>query len=339
MIQQYFMCLLLCMLSMILVGCEQEKPHPKPKVGVSFGVGLASRWEKEQAFMVERAEQLGMEIEVRLNKTDKPKSQVEDCLEMIASGIDVLIYTPRNVRKVDEVIAYAKQHNVKIISYARAALGTTVDLYIGLDTYKIGQSMGQYLIEKAYHGDVIILKGDPNDFNSSMLYYGAMKYINPLIEKGDMRLVADAYVPDWSPDEAKIILTKALLANNKKVSAILTPNDKIAGACAEVLLELGITTPVVITGMDAELEALKRLVSGTQDCSVYLDLRTLAYSAVEEAYNFATKKKINVNSVFDNESPKKIDAYLISGKLVTKQNIDKLFVETGLYTQKEIYGE
>ena len=44
---------------------------------------------------------------------------------------------------------------------------------------------------------------------------------------------------------------------------------------------------------------------------MYMDLKSMAYTAVNEAYNMATKKKPNVNSEFDNESKFKIDAFLI----------------------------
>lgn len=335
--RKYCAFFMFCALVLGLMGCEKEKP--KPKVGVSFGVGVASRWQKEKTFMEERAAQLGMDIEARLNLSDNSRTQTEDCFEMIASGIDVLIYTPRNVRSVDEVVTYAKQHNVKIISYARAAMGQSVDLYVGYDTYKIGKSMGQYLVEKVYRGDIIVLRGDSNDFNATMINYGAMKHIKPLIDKGDFRLVAEVHVPDWSPDAAKNIVRQALLNNGKKIDAIFAPNDKLAGASVEVLQELGITHPVVITGMDAELAAIKRIAAGTQDITVYLDLRDLAYTAVDEAYNLATKKKVNVNSEFDNESTKKINAYLVNGKVVTKENIVKILIEPGYFSREQVYGK
>ena len=43
---------------------------------------------------------------------------------------------------------------------------------------------------------------------------------------------------------------------------------------------------MIITGMDAETPALKRLLEGTQDATVYMDLKSMAYTAVNEAYNF-----------------------------------------------------
>ena len=52
----------------LAVGCSSEPQ--KPKLGVSFGVGGATRWVKEKQFMEDRAKELGADITVRFNTTD-----------------------------------------------------------------------------------------------------------------------------------------------------------------------------------------------------------------------------------------------------------------------------
>lgn len=334
--KRWLSCLCALLLLLSLNGCEDESR--KVKIGVSISVGGAARWQKDMAFMEKRAKELGADIELRLNLPDSPKTQTEDCLEMLSNGIDVLILTPSNVHKVDQLLTYAKQKGVKVVSYARAAAGGNVDLFVGYDCYKIGQSMGQHLSEKIYRGDIILLKGDENDFNTPLLYYGAMKYIKPLIESGDLKPILDVYVPKWSPAEAKRLVKEAVAANGNRVDAIFASNDRLAGAGAEALKELGVGNHVVITGMDAELAAVKRIIAGTQDATVYMDLKELAYAAVDEAYNIATEKRVNVNSELGN-STDKINAFLINGKVVTRENIDKVLIEPGHFTKEEVYPE
>lgn len=329
--------MVLCLLAAVfcLGGCDAA---PKPKLGISFGVGPAKRWPQELAYMEERAKELGMEVESRLNKTDAPKTQEQDCFELIDSGISVLIITPRDARKVENILEYAKKKNVKVIAYARAILGENIDFFVGYDTYRIGQNLGLHLVEKVYKGDIAILKGDKNDFNSPLLYDGAMMSIRPLVERGDLKIILDDYVNGWSAARAKEMLKEAVIRNNYKIDAVFAHNDIFAGAADEALQELGVKNQVVITGMDAELPALKRLVRGTQDATVYMDLKAMAYTVVSEAYNMATQKKPNVNSRFDNESPAKIDAFLINGKLVTRENLDRVLIEPGYYTREDVYG-
>ena len=63
------------------------------------------------------------------------------------------------------------------------------------------------------------------------------------------------------------MLTDAIIKNDYKIDAVFAHNDIFAGAAAEVVKELGIKNPVIITGMDAETPALKRLLEGTQDAA------------------------------------------------------------------------
>ena len=123
---------LLCCIFLVLMcvsGCDDA---PKPKIGISFGVGEAEPLAKK-GYMEERAQELGMEVETRFNKADAPKTQMQDCFELIDSGISVLILLPRR-QKANKILAYAKKKNVKVISYARAVMGEDIDFFVGYDT-------------------------------------------------------------------------------------------------------------------------------------------------------------------------------------------------------------
>lgn len=325
----FFLLVLFC------VGCDNAG---KPKIGVSFGTGHSKRWPVEIEAMKKRAEELGITIEIRHNQTDTPKTQAEDCIEMIDSGIKALILVPRDIHKNDEILAYAKEKNVKVISYARTVMGENIDLFIGYDVYKIGQNLGLHLTEKVYRGNIAILKGDPNDINAIYLYDGALKHIRPLAAQGNLNIIMDEYINRWSPELAKEKLKEAIKRNHYKIDGVFAENDRLAGAAADAVRELGIRNHVVIVGMDADINATRRLVRGTQDATVYMNLKDMAHTAVNEAYNMATNKKKNANSTYDNESDFKIDAYLINGKIITRENLDKLIIEPGIFTREEVYG-
>lgn len=316
-----------------LSGCGQSARTPK--IGVSLGVGEAARWVSEQQFMEDRAKELGAEIEVRLNKTDVP-TQEEDCRQLIDSGIDVLILTPRNANNVDAILDYAAEKKVKVINYARVVLGRPVDLFVGYDSNRMGQSMGQFISELVYQGDYILLSGDDGDNNAKLLNDGAMRYIDPI--RGSIHILVEAPVPGWSTEEAAKLVRQAVSENGNQVDAIMAPNDKIAGACADVLAELGVTDPVVITGTDAEPDALRRIVAGTQSMTIYMDLKELAYTAVDQACNMAQGKPVDVNAEFDNQSDAPVPSHLITGQVVTRENLDKLLIEPGHFTHQEVYG-
>ncbi|AVQ28474.1 sugar ABC transporter [Fusobacterium ulcerans] len=319
-----------------MIGCKQANKN-KGKIGVSFGVGEAIRWKQEKEYMQNRADELGIKIEIKLNTKDKPKTQEEDCFELIDSEIDVLIITPRNVNDMSKIIKYAEKKKVKVISYARIILKEKVDLYVGYDSKRMGQMLGQYLAEKVYKGNYILLKGDENDENANLLYEGALRYIEPI--KNDINVILDTSISNWSPKVAKELVTSAIKANNNKIDAILAPNDKIAEGCVEAIEELNINRNITITGMDAELSAVKRILNEKQDVTIYMDLKELAYTAIDEAFSMIHNKPISTNAEYDNQSGKKIPSHLITGRLVTKQNIDRILIESKVFTREEIYNE
>lgn len=140
MLKKWLSCICAAILLLGLGGCEDNSR--KVKIGVSIGAGGAARWQKDMAFMQERAKALGADIELRLNLPDSSKTQAEDCLEMLSDGIDVLIITPNNTRKVDDVLMYAKQKNTKVVSYARAVMGATSTFSSGTTAIRSGRTWG-----------------------------------------------------------------------------------------------------------------------------------------------------------------------------------------------------
>lgn len=323
--------LLVTLLMTGLVGCSSQKAI---KVGVAFGVGPASRWQTEIEYMEDYAKTLDLNLEARLNKDEASKPFVEDCKELIDSDINVLIVRPRDVKGMNEVVDYAHKKNVKIISYDSLIEGAPVDLFVGYDSVYTGQLLGRYLSEKVLSGDYILLWGDMNR-NVEDMYKGAMKYLEPM---DDINILLEYGVPGWSAEEAKKIIKQTVSENDNQVDAILAFSDSLAGACADALSELGVETPVAITGMDAELDAVKRIVAGTQSCTAYMDIQKLAYTAVDEAINLANKQEVNANHQLDNGFATAIPTYLLTRQLVTVENLDRILIDGGYYTHEQVYG-
>lgn len=330
----------LLLVSVVIIVCltfwNCKNKNETVNIGVSFGVGVAERWDKEMRFMEARAKELGVDIEFRLNR-GSVKSQNEDCIELIDKGIDILIYTPRDASDVSQVFGYARERGVYVLTYSRVVLNSKMDLFVGYDSERIGQRMGQYFTDMIYKGDIIIFSGDIEDNNAKMLKDGAMRYLEPL--RKNFNIILDSPVKGWSPELAKQMVKEAVSKNGNKIDAIFAPNDRIAGGSLEALRELGIKNHVVITGMDAELDAVRRIAAGTQDMTIYMDLRELATTAINEAVNLVKKEKVNINSEFQLPDGSTVKANLITGQVVTKENIYKLIIERGIYTNKQIYGE
>ena len=71
---------------------------------------------------------------------------------------------------------------------------------------------------------------------------------------------------------------------------------------------------------------------------MYMDLKNMASAAVDQAVALAKGEKVTANSEITNDKGEKIQVYLITGEMVTKENIDKVLIESGYYTKEQIYG-
>lgn len=331
---KYLLCLLIALAS--LSGCVERAP--KPRLGISFGVGTAQRWTYEMQVMTDRARALGLEVDARMNRNEEAKRQLADCEEMINGGIDALIVVARDVTSMKHIVRKAQARGVKVIAYARASHDARYDFYVGYDTYRIGWSMGDTLVERVARGNIAILQGDARDINVPSLQDGAMRAIQPAVDSGDLRVILNESIERWSAERAKARLKQAVARNGGRLDGVLAHNDVLAGAAAEAVREMGLKNHVSIVGMDAELSALRRLARGEQDATVYMDLKSMAAAAVEVADDLIKGRPAFANAEFQMPFGGSITAYLVNGKIVTKENLDRLIVGPGVHSHQDVYG-
>src|SRR5256886_15811120 len=149
-----------------------------------------------------------------------------------------------------------------------------------------------------------------------------MKYIKPLADKGDIKIVMDQFVKDWQPSEAQKLCEQALTANQNKVDAVLAPNDGTAGGCIQALASQGLAGKVPITGQDAELSGAIRIVQGVQSMTIFKDTRALGKKAIEMAVDIAGGKSIDTGGQVVNNNKKNAPSALRTPGIITKQNLD-----------------
>jgi D-xylose transport system substrate-binding protein len=114
-----------------------------------------------------------------------------------------------------------------------------------------------------------------------------MKYVQPLIDKGDVKVVLDQAANYWNPDEALLYTEQGLTANNNDIQCVFTSNDGCAGAAIEALQEQGLAGKVPVPGLDADLAACQRIVAGTQTMTVYRKLSIMDKAAAQAAVALA----------------------------------------------------
>lgn len=328
-------------LAVVLTGCQPAAPK-KLTVGVSLPTQREARWVSDKNTMVAAAEAAG--IDLKLQTADADMAQQATQVEaLLSQGIQVLILAPHDGGAAATLVEKAHKQNIRVISYDRLILNTDVDMYTSFDNVKVGELQGEWIVKQAPKGNYIVMSGDPGDNNAKLFKQGAMKFLQPLVDKGDIKVVADQAVANWLPSNALNIVENALTANKNKVDAILAPNDGTAGGAIQALTAQKLAGKVPVTGQDAEAAAAKRIAEGTQGMTVFKDTRELGKGAIAAAIILADAKKTIADVVYNgvkadqvvNNGKIDVPSLLLPATVITKENVQTL-VDSGYLKAEDL---
>ncbi len=328
----------LTVLFMFLYGCSTDKPSFKEdnelKIGFIYETMTVERWQRDRDIFVAKAENLGAEVIVK-NAYEDSSRQGEIGIEMINQGADVLVIVAYDKDSLKDLVKYAHSRNVEVIAYDRMIRDVDVDFYISFDNTEVGRLMGISATEKVPEGNYLILNGSRRDNNSSMLNDGYYSVLIPLIDKGAINIAGETWIDAWR-DEGSYDFVSKFLNNGQKVDAIIAANDQLAEGAVTALSENRLAGTVFVTGQDAELGACRRIVEGTQGCTVYKPIDILAEGAAEVAVKMAKGEDIGPCKEMSNGSANvRYKVYL--PQLVTKDNIDDTVIKDGFFTAEQVY--
>lgn len=307
-----------------------------PKIGFSIDDLRLERWARDRDYFTAAADKLGAKVYVQSADASEQR-QIAQIENLISRGVDVLVIVPYNATVLNNAIREAKKAKIKVVSYDRLILNADVDAYVSFDNKAVGELQAQSLVALKPKGNYYLLGGAPTDNNAKILREGQMKVLQPLVDKGDIKIVGKQWVKDWSASEAMAIVENALTANGNKIDAVVASNDGTAGGAIQALAAQKLTGKVAVSGQDADLAAVRRVIAGTQTMTVYKPLREIASTAASVAVQLVRNQKPAYNAQLDNGF-KKVDSVLLKPVMLNKANVD-LLVKDGFYTQAQLAGK
>lgn len=305
------------------------------KIGMAIDDLRLERWQKDRDIFVKKAESLGADVFVQ-SANGNEETQMSQIENMINRGVDVLVIIPYNGQVLSNVIAEAKREGIKVLAYDRMINNADIDFYISFDNEKVGELQAQSLVQRVPQGNYFLMGGSPVDNNAKLFRAGQMNVLKPLIDSGKIKVVGDQWADAWLPENALKIMENALTANNNKIDAVVASNDATAGGAIQALAAQGLSGKVAISGQDADLAAIKRIVAGTQTMTVYKPISKLANDAAEIAVTLGKGEQPESNAKLNN-GLKDVPSYLLTPIQVDKNNIDSTVIADGFHKKSDIY--
>jgi len=329
-------------LSLIAAGCGGGGGGGG-KIALLLPESKTSRYEAHDRPEFEaKVEELCEECEVIFSNANQNASQQQSQAEAaLTQGAEVLVLDAVDATSASAMVQKAQQEEVPVISYDRLILGAPVDYYISFDNEKVGELQGETLSEKLKEegspsGPIVMINGAPTDNNATLFKKGA----NSVFEKEGVSVAKEYDTPDWSPDKAQNEMEQAITALGKNgFEATYAANDGTAGGAIAAMKSAGIEPKSKpITGQDAELEAIQRILAEEQFMTVYKAIEPEANAAAEIAVALAQEEEVPsglVNGKTNNEA-EDVPSVLLEPVAVTRDNINETIVADEFWSASEI---
>jgi D-xylose transport system substrate-binding protein len=271
------------------------------------------------------------------NANQDAATQQNQADQALTNGAKVLVLDPVDSASAATIVAKANQQNVPVISYDRLITGANVDYYVSFDNVQVGKLQGQALLNRLTQlgtinkGKVVWINGSPTDNNAKLFKQGAHSVLD-----GKVQIGREFDTPDWSPDKAQNEMQQAITALGKDaIVGVYAANDGTAGGAIAAMKSAGFTTMPPVTGQDAELAGIQRILAGDQYMTVYKATKKETAAAAQLAFDLLQGKKGTTNGTTNN-GMKDVPSVLLTPVAVTKDNIKSTVVADGFWKVSDI---
>ncbi|GIH14867.1 sugar ABC transporter substrate-binding protein [Rugosimonospora africana] len=264
------------------------------------------------------------------NASNDAQTQQAQFESALSKGAKAVVISAVDGKGAQAMVAEAKSQSVPVVAYDRYIAGANA--YISYDNEKVGELQGQGLLDAmsargTLQGNVFMINGSPTDPNAADFKSGAMKVLT-----GKVHIVFSHDTTNWDPTDAQNALEQALQRyGTKNIGGVLAAADGVAEASVAALKSAGVNPMPPLTGQDAELTAVQRIVAGEQTLTIFKEAKPEAQGAAQMTNALLTGGKPETSTTFEN-----VPAVLLKPVLVNSGNIAQTVVQAGYYTREEI---
>lgn len=304
-----------------------------------------TRFVEHDAPAFERAmAELAPDVEVEvLNAEGQADAQLAQAETALNSGTSAIVMAAADPSLSGAVLQKAAADGIPVISYEHEALDGPLTYQVMFDPYKVGVAQGTYFAENPPQVDsgpirIARVKGNAGDNYTNRNEEGQNAALQPLVEAGEVEVVCEDYATGWDPAAAQQLVEQCLTKTQDDLDAIVAMNDGTASGAIAALESQGLSGRIpVYGGQDANLEALRFILEGKQEATVFKNYALEGRAAAELVVAALTGEEPRdglVNGEFDNKFAAVPTAYL-DVESIDASNI-QVVVDEGLYTKEQL---
>ncbi|MBW9121063.1 substrate-binding domain-containing protein [Microbacterium trichothecenolyticum] len=278
-----------------------------------------------------RVAQLGDYEVLYANADQDAAKQQQQAESALAAGAGVLVLDPVDANAAVSIVSSANAKGVPVISYDRLVAGGDLAYYISFDNEKVGVLQAAAFVEgiraENEGGGILMVNGSPTDSNAALFKQGA----HSIIDDSGLRVLAEYDTPGWNPEKAQEWVSGQIAQHGGAIAGVYAANDATAGGAIAALRVANVDPLPIVTGQDAELSAIQRILTGDQYMTVYKAIKPQAELAAEVAVKLLHGEEVT--------APLEIQgtpATLLDPVAVTIDDIMQTVVADGFWTVEDI---
>lgn len=254
-------------------------------LGISFGQNVHPFFKAMQKGAEDAAKEAGVELVVQSadSSLEKQVSQIED---LVSRGVSAILLNPYDSAGVATVVKSALDKNVGIFTMDIDVVGAKSTAFVASNNYKIGQMLGDYVIEKCGADAKIAILDGPSVTSLKDRADGFFDTI-----KGtNIEVVAEQGV---AVERTKSLeAAETILQAHPDIDAFVGVNESSAMGILSACTAAGLSD-ILITGVDATNDIMTSIKDGTQlEIAVSQDPYQMGYTAVQQALAWIKGEKV-----------------------------------------------
>ncbi|PZX15156.1 D-xylose transport system substrate-binding protein [Breznakibacter xylanolyticus] len=280
--------LLFTLALVLLSACRQHKM----KVGILYaGNNFQADCDEITRILKEQHVQV-----ISANAQLDMSKQIEQARQMIdKKQADVMLIIPVNTNASAEIVRLCKDADIKTVAYERFISNCDLDYYIAFDNIYVGELLAQSALLHHSSGRFAIINGDKSDRNAQWVYQGFMKTLEPHIQSGDIEVVYNTFIDEWSQDFAQFEFDQYLGSGMSAPDVFLSAHNRMSNGIIQMLEKYGITETPIITGQVADTPEGRNAWNPRQQIALFKSYAIESKAAAELVLKILKHEKINID--------------------------------------------
>jgi len=317
---------------------RQPAPAPEEAITIGFSIDTLAieRWQRDLDVFINKVKEMGADVIVQ-NAGNSIEEQNRQLMYLLERNVDAVVVLPKDADAITESVQKLRAKNIPVISYDRLALNADINLYLTIDSEKVGEQMAQEMLRRTDGLNWYCILGPAEDYNMTLIMEGVDRILRTTPVTINHIFYTDGWNYDLSYQEMVRILKSDIFPD-----AIICGNDAVAASVIQAINRYYPDTHIPVCGQDADISACQYIVQGQQEFTIYKPIVQLSELAAECAVHLARGEEISetrfrIRPI--NNGYADIPTIWLEPSFVDKYNIDKIIIDSGFHSAASVYKD